>query len=114
MKNHPHYKKLKQIALDGNYTIEQVQNASFDQIAELLETRDFSLAFLNNMKRGIIHTLQNQDDEEDLQGLKQQAKSWLDAHFPDWQAERGRQGSKPYVTIWLEGRLEVANAYDIQ
>lgn len=114
MKNHPHYKKLKQIALDGNYTIDQVQNASFNQVAELLETRDFSLAFLNNMKRGIIDTLQNRDDEEDLQGLKQQAETWLDAHFPDWQAERGRQGNKPYVTIWLEGKPEVANAYDIQ
>lgn len=104
MKNHPLYKKLKQIALDGNYTIEQVQNAGFNQIAELLETRNFSLAFLNNMKRGIIMTLQNRDDEQNLQQLKQTAKSWLDTNFPDWEAERGREGDKPFVKIWLKGK----------
>lgn len=105
MKNHPLYKKLKQIALDGNYTIEQIQNAGFDQIAELLETRSFSLAFLNNMKRGIIDALQNRDDETAMQSLKQQAKSWLDANFPGWEAERGREGDKPFVTIWLKGKI---------
>lgn len=104
MKNHPLYKKLKQIALDGNYTIEQIQNAGFNQIAELLETRNFSLAFLNNMKRGIIMTLQNRDDEQNLQQLKQTAKSWLDTNFPDWEAERGREGDKPFVKIWLKGK----------
>jgi len=104
MKNHPLYKKLKQIALDGNYTIEQVENAGFNQVAELLGTRNFSLAFLNNMKRGIIDALQNRDDEQALQELKQQAKSWLDTNFPGWQAERGREGNKPYVTIWLKGK----------
>lgn len=104
MKNQPLYKKLKQIALDGNYTIEQVENAGFNQVAELLETRNFSLAFLNNMKRGIVMTLQNRDDEEAMQGLKQQAKNWLDTNFPDWQAERGREGDKPFVKIWLKGK----------
>jgi len=114
MKNHPLYKKLKQIALDGNYTIEQIQNARFNQVAELLESRDFTVAFLNNMKRGIIDALQNRYDEQTLQRLTQEAKNWLDVNFPDWQAERGRQGNKLYVTIWLEGKPEVANAYDIQ
>lgn len=104
MKNRAIYKQLKQYALDNNLTIEQVQNATFNQIATILGTRNFSLAFLNNMKRGIVMSLQNRDDEQNLQQLKQIAKNWLDANFPDWEAERGREGDKPYVTIWLKGK----------
>ena len=104
MNNHPFYKKLKQIALDGNYSIEQVQGLRFGQAVELLETRDFSITFLNNMKRGIVDVLRNHNDKANMEQLKQTAKAWLDANFPDWEAERGRQGNKSYVTIWLEGK----------
>jgi len=109
MKNHPLYKKLKQIALDGDYTIEQVQGLRFGQAVELLETRDFSLTFLNNMKRGVVDALRNHNDTANAEQLKQTAKTWLDAHFPDWEAERGREGGKPYVTIWLEGKPHADN-----
>ncbi|MGB2807543.1 MAG: hypothetical protein WBC22_07375 [Sedimentisphaerales bacterium] len=104
MKNHPLYKKLEQIALDRNYTVEQVQALAFNQAAELLETCSFSLTFLINMKHGVIDALQHRDDENDLQQLKQTAKNWLDTNFPDWEAERGRQGNEPYITIWLRGK----------
>ncbi len=108
MKNHPLYKKFKQIVLDGNYTIEQVENADFNQVAELLGTRSFSLAFLNNMKRGIIMALQNQNDEADMQQLRLTAMMWLNANFPDWQSERGREDDKPFVTIWLKGKPQLS------
>ncbi len=104
MNNHPFYKKLKQIALDGNYSIEQVQALSFNQAADLLGTRDFTVTFLNNMKRGVIDALRNRDDKANMEQLKQTAKAWLDANFPNWEAERGREGGKPYVTVWLEGK----------
>ena len=104
MKNHPLYKKLKQIVLSGDYTIEQIENASFNQVAELLDTRHFSLTFLNKMKRGLIMTLQGRNDEDNMQQLKQTAKTWLDANFPDWQAERGRESDRPFVKIWLKGK----------
>jgi len=104
MNNHPFYKKLKQIALDGNYSIEQVQALSFNQAANLLGTRDFTVTFLNNMKRGVIDALRNRDDKANTKQLKQTVKTWLDTNFPDWEAESGRQGSKPFVTIWLEGK----------
>jgi len=105
MRNHPLYKKLKQIALDENYTIEQVENATMGQVAQLLgpDVR-LSQVFLLNMKRGIIMALQNRDDENDMQQLKQTAKNFLDANFPDWEAERSREGDKPCVTIWLKGK----------
>ena len=76
----------------------------FNQAAELLETRSFSLTFSINMKLGVIDALRHRDDENDLQQLKQTAKNWFDANFPDWEAERGRQGNKPYITIWLRGK----------
>jgi hypothetical protein len=83
MKNHPLYKKLKQIALDRNYTVEQAQALDFNQAAELLETRSFSLTFLINMKYGVIDALRHRDDENDLQQLKQTAKNWLDTNFAE-------------------------------
>lgn len=109
MKNRPLYKKFKQIALDGNYTIEQVQNVGFNQAAKLLETCGFSLTFLKGMKQGVVAALQNRDDENDMQQLKQTAKAWLDANFPDWQAERGRESDKPFVKIWLKGEPDVSD-----
>ena len=104
MNNHPLYKKLKQIALDRNYTVEQAQALGFNEATELLETRSFSLTFLFNMKHGVIDALRHRDDENDLQQLKQTAKNFLDANFPDWAAERKREGDKPCVTIWLKGK----------
>ena len=103
MRNHPLYKKLKRIALDGNYTIEQVKNATMGQVAKLLgpDVR-FSQAFFQNMKRGIVMTLQNRNEERNLQQLKSQAKNWLDANFTDWAAERGDEKGK--VIIWLKGK----------
>ena len=104
MKNHPLYKKLKQIACDGNYAIEQVQDLDFNQAADLLGTRDLTITFLNNMKLGVIAELRRRDDEANLQQLQQQIKDVLDSNFPGWEAERGRQGHKPYITFWLEGK----------
>jgi hypothetical protein len=104
MKNHPLYQQLKQIVLDGDYTVDQACALNINQAAELLGSHSFSLAFLNNMKRGIVMELQGRDDEIDLQQLKEAAKNWLDVNFPDWEAEHGREGEKPYVTIWLKGK----------
>lgn len=86
----------------------------FNAAAVLLGKRSFSMAFLTNMKSLLIVEMQEQQDENDVQQLKQTAKAWLDANFPDWQAERGKESDKPFVKIWLEGKPEVANAYDIQ
>lgn len=104
MKNHPLYKKLKQVACDSNFTLEQVQDLDFNQAANLLEIRDFTITFLNNMKWGVIEELRSRDDEANLEQLKQQTKGVLDSNFLGWEAERGREGHKPYVTIWLEGK----------
>jgi len=103
MKNNPLYIQLKDIALTGNYTVQQAKDLTFNQAASLLGTRDFSGAFLNNAKRAIIMALENRDDEAVLQEVKSKVKTWLDANHPDWIAEKGRLRGKPYITIYLEG-----------
>ena len=104
MQNHPCYQKLEQAGLDGNYTTEQVQALSFTQATALLGERPASFTFLENMKKGIIMVLQNQEDDFNLQQIKLEVASWLDSNFPVWEAERGRESGKPFVTIWMEGK----------
>ena len=104
MQNHPSYQKLEQSVLDGNYTVEQVRALSFTQATALLGERPASFTFLENMKKGIIMALQDREDEFNLQQIKPKITTWLGANFPDWKVERGREGSKPLVTIWLKGK----------
>jgi len=104
MRNHPLYQKLKQIALDGNYTIEQVQFLGFAQATTLLGERPASTTFLENMKQDIIMELWDRDDEANLQQVRQKIKTWLDADFPNWAAERDREGGKPCIKLWLKGK----------
>jgi len=106
MKNHPLYKKLKQIARDGNYTIEQVRGLDFNKAAELFETRNFSNTFLGYMKTELIAEMQNQQDESDKQLFQAKVES-LRSRFPDFEVEQGRQDDKSYVIIWLRGKPEI-------
>lgn len=106
MLNHPLYKKLKQMVLDGNYTIEQVRSLDFDAAVELLGTRNFSAGFLHNMKWQLIAELQEQKDESSKQ-LFQSKIEVLRNRFPDFEIERGRIDNKPFITIWLKGKPEV-------
>lgn len=106
MVNHPLYKKLKQIALDGNYTMEQVRSLDFDVAVELLGTRNFSAGFLHNMKSQLIAELQEQEDESNKQ-LFQSKIEVLRNRFPEFDIERGRIDNKPFIIIWLKGKPEI-------
>jgi len=104
MENHPLYRKIRQTALDNNYTVEQVRSLNFNQATELLETRSYSHTFLSNMKRGIVLALQERDDKHNLQQLKQTVGNWLETNFPNCEAEIERENGKPCVKIWLKGK----------
>ncbi|MDH4237934.1 MAG: hypothetical protein OEW48_00065 [Phycisphaerae bacterium] len=104
MRNHPLYQKLKQIAIDRNYTLEQVQFLSFAQATTLLGERPASTTFLENMKQDIIMELWDRDDEANLQQVRQKIKTWLDANFPNWADEWDREGGKPCIKLWLKGK----------
>lgn len=105
MKNRADYKTLEQKVLDENWTIEQLEAVTEKQIKIFLGKPHLSVTFLKNVKKCLIETVRNRDDLKNFQDLKVTAKSWLDANFPGWKAERGRERGKPYVTIWLKGKL---------
>ena len=112
MRNNSLYKKLKQIALDGGYTIAQVQGASKSQIKTLLGASNLKAAFVNNMKRVLITHLQDRDDEVDkvflLNEIDGGAREAFCDRFPDFEIERDRKRDKPYITIWPKGKPEEA------
>lgn len=104
MKKHPLYLKLKQIVLDGDYSIEQVKNMRWGQAAELLDTQDFNVTFLGNMKRGLIDAIRGRNDSANAETVKGKIKTWLNNKYPGWEIEHSREGDKPFVRIWLEGK----------
>ena len=106
MKNHELYKQIKAIA--ANYTIAQVELATRQQVCALLDipVGQMSSAFFSNMKACLISELQEREDEADLQNVRAAASAFLDSNFPQWQADKGREGGKRFVKIWLDGRGE--------
>ena len=104
MKNHPIYLKVKKFALANlSYDAFEAMTVGEIIIAAGAEGR-VSGTFAQNLKRGVLSALKGRDDEIDLQQIKSKVKTFLDANFPDWEGERGRDGDKPYVTIWLKGK----------
>ena len=104
MKNHPIYLKVK------NYALANIALAGFEAmtageiiIAAGAEGK-VSGTFATNMKRGVLSALKDRDDGIDLQQIKSKVKTFLDANFPDWEAERAREGGKPFIKIWLKGK----------
>lgn len=108
MENNSLYKQLKQIALDGEYAISQIKDATAEQIEGLLGVSNLKSAFIENMRRSLVSDLQARDDETILADFKGQltggARTWLLNHFPDAAFERGRDSGKPFVKVWLEGK----------
>jgi hypothetical protein len=104
MKNHPIYIKVKNYALANMTTVGFEAMTPGEIIIAAGSQAKVSGTFATNMKRAVLMALQARDDEARLQQLKSKVKTFLDANFPDWQAERGREGEKPYIKIWLKGK----------
>lgn len=104
MRKNARYIRLKELAIDGDYTVEQVRNATYNQIRNLLGLQNLSENFINTAKRKLIIALNNRDDTQIMADLRSVALTWLNNNFPDFEAERGREDDKPYVTIWLKGK----------
>ena len=104
MKNHPVYKQVKQYALTS-LSLDDFEAMTPGEILEAAGSQaKVSGTFAINMKQSVLMALQARDDENDLQQLKLKVKTFLDANFPDWGAERGREGEKPYIKIWPRGK----------
>jgi len=108
MRNHPLYKKFKQKVAEAELDIEGVKLIDFHTATRLLGERGFGNAFLTNMKSQLIAELQDQQDES-IKQLFQSKIEALRSKFPDIEVERGREGDKPFITIWLKGKPEYGN-----
>jgi hypothetical protein len=104
MKNNALYIQLKQLAITGDYTLEQLDSLTHQQAQSLLGGVVFSVTFFHNMKHGIKMALEARNEEREFQQVKGAVKSWLDANFPEWVAEKGKDGNKPIITFWLKGK----------
>ena len=101
MRNNPLFKRLRQIALDKGYTIEQVEAVTKKQIEKLLDAK-LKTAFADNMKRCIIQELRIKEWEQMLRLVKDKVK----VYFPRAEFERDNEGDKPRITIWPKGKPE--------
>lgn len=105
MRNNETHKRLEQIAIDGSYTIAQIQNATSEQVCTLLNVDGLPETFLANMKEVLIRNLQDRDDETDKQFLLANINiSAIRARFEDIEFERSREEGKRKITFWLDGK----------
>ena len=104
MKNNPIYIAVKTYAL-ANSTIEQAETLTRAQVSKIIgEDANLPGTFLLNMRTALVMALTDRDDIINMNSLKQNAKTWLNSHFPNWKAERGREHDMPFVKIWLKGK----------
>ena len=103
MRNNPYYQQLRQIAFDENYGIEQVKNATDEQLKQLLGVERLP-CIINGAKELLCRELQERDDEIDKEFVRSKAREFLSDYFPDFEVERGRELKKPFVKIWLKGK----------
>lgn len=95
------YVQLKQI-LGEDYTIEQVESATRQQVINLLGTDDFTQTLLANVKKLLIRDVIEKNNIAAVQSIKDEIISL----FPDVEFEKGSIGEKRYVIVWLEGKPE--------
>ena len=109
MRYNPLYARLKQIALDNNYTIDEVQGLTKQQIADQVQLSidDFSDDFFANIKTVIVSDFESIRDHSMLGVVKSQLEPWLVEEYPDAEFERGKENDKRFIKIWLDGKPEV-------
>ncbi len=96
MRQRPEYQQLKQIAIDGDYTLEQVQGVTRTQIESLLGKRIGGL--FPGIKELLIMDIIDRDDKATMQQLR----SEIISVFPDAEFEKGREEGKRFVTVWID------------
>ena len=105
MKNNPHYQRLRQKALDDNYTIEQVDNLTSNQLSQALNVEEAEIGpRLNGMKELLTAEMKTTADKTKTDSIIAAFKIWLDTNFPQHEEIVGGEDDKVFVTIWLEGK----------
>lgn len=107
MKQHPLYQQIEEMALSGDYTIDQMLNANRKQL-EAATGKDLSgykSSFLKGLKQVVAKRLKHRDTD----GHKSFALARIEAAFeirfgikPD--IDHDEEGDKPFLKIWYKGR----------
>ncbi len=92
MIDEPLYLRLKQIAVDGSYTSAQAEGLTYRMVRSLLG-EGFPISFFRKMKQGIINYLS-----------RLEAEAWLEANYPNVEADIETEQGKTKVTVWPDGR----------
>lgn len=104
MQNNSLYLLLKQEAIDENYTVEQADALTKEQI-EIIVNDSITTGFYLNIKATLIQYLIDCDNEDERSSINDQLTSggWLAANFPDAVVVDGCEGVKRFVRVWLNG-----------
>ena len=105
MKSNPLYKQIKQIALDEDYTIQQVRDATKTQITSLLGISESAVldTFVDCMKANLAEELRRRDFERDKQFIIDNYSEELRKRFGDCQIDKSEIRGYRCVLIWLDG-----------
>ncbi len=109
MKRNPLYQQLRQIALAGNYTREQIAAVTKGQMVALLGMQASELpdAIFENLKGAISRRLQERDDLADknfiLDQIDGDQRVAFRARFPDFEVKWQRQGEYRSIVLLLDG-----------
>lgn len=105
MKDRPAYKVLRQVVKAKGFTIQQVRDATPQQVLQLtnLDKHDV-LPYLEGMKLKIIEEMKAKAEQIETDTVKAQFKNWLDTNFPGNVIEQDNVDGKPVVMIWYKGK----------
>lgn len=107
MKNNPLYIQLRQIALDGNYTIGQLANVTKTQVENILDSGVLPMQFVKNMKRMVKCILQERDDEIERVTIEQKIPTMIRKRFPNLKVDFKRAPNDGRVVrLWLDGKID--------
>ena len=103
MRNRQLYKTIKQIVIDGNYTIAQVEGVTRRQMESIVGQSVGG--YFEGIKENLVKELTAQDDT-----LRQsQIRNAIISQFPNAEFDKGTVRGKKFVRIWIDGKPEARN-----
>jgi len=98
------YTQLKQ-ELSENYTIEDIESLSRQEVITLLGTDDFTGTVLTNAKKMLLQDLNIKKKENKVVEIDNKVKT----KFPNAEYDLGAIDGKEFVVVWVEGKPEEVN-----
>ena len=100
--------QLKVIALERELSINQIENATLQNVENLLgESLNISGSVFRKVKRLVKEALQTRDDNAVRDNIKTQVKTWLDNNFPNYEFDLKRNDNKLCIELWPFGKPPV-------